>query len=125
MDEDRLHRGLGRLIDRSEDGGARAGADRIRARGRPLPARSRGLGRARRRTGRCIRHGAGRRSRGAPQRARTSPEAAAYAVAGGSTTHAARRGLAGRGRRRGPDMPVVVKYLGRWVVVTLAEIPGT
>jgi hypothetical protein len=62
----------------------------------------------------------------AAQRAGTSPEAASFAVAGvaGDTV------LPEEGWRSGvtevdPHLPVVVKYLGRWVVVTLEEIPGT
>ena len=50
--------------------------------------------------------------------------AAAFAVAGDSADTLLpsgdwRRALAGLD----PELPVVVKYLGRWVVVTLAEIP--
>ena len=63
---------------------------------------------------------------GVAQRAGTSPEAAAFALAGvsGDTS------LPGAGWRNGvagvdPHLPVAVKYLGRWVVVTLEEIPST
>ena len=62
---------------------------------------------------------------GAP-RAGPSPEAAAFAVTGESGDTL----LPGGGWRDGaaaadPHLPVVVKYLGRWVVVTLEEIPGS
>ena len=53
------------------------------------------------------------------------PVAAAFAVAGESgdtllplgNSRPALNGL-------DPDLPVAVKYLGRWVVVTLAELPA-
>ena len=50
--------------------------------------------------------------------------AAAFAVAGepGDTLLPARRMAAGS-ERLDPELPLVVKYLGRWVIVTLAEIP--
>ena len=54
----------------------------------------------------------------------TLPEAVAFAVAGESGDTL----LPGEDWRLGaedadPHTPVAVKYLGRWVVVTLAEIP--
>lgn len=55
----------------------------------------------------------------------TSPQAAAFALAGESDDTQLpaggwRTALAGAD----PHLPVVVKHLGRWVVVTLEEIPG-
>ena len=120
MDEDRLTPQLGRLIDAAK-AAARAAA--------PGPA-----GRAAQQEGWAVlgqdgKVYAGARlagTLGATQRARTSPEAAAFAVAdaAGDTL------LPGEGWRSGvtgadPHLPVVVKYLGRWVVVTLEEIPDT
>jgi hypothetical protein len=57
--------------------------------------------------------------------AHTQPEAAAFAVTGetGETLLPAGRWQDGA-EAADPDLPVVVKYLGRWVVVTLGEIPG-
>jgi hypothetical protein len=56
--------------------------------------------------------------------AKTGPEAAAFAVRGDSGDTL----LPGGGWRTGADgapadLPVAVKYLGRWVLVTLGEIP--
>jgi hypothetical protein len=51
--------------------------------------------------------------------------AAAFAVAGESgDTLLPRSGWCPAGSDIDPELPVAVKYLGRWVVVTLAEIPG-
>jgi hypothetical protein len=51
--------------------------------------------------------------------------AAAFAVAGESgDTLLPQRGWCPAGSDIDPEVPVAVKYLGRWVVVTLAEIPG-
>jgi hypothetical protein len=62
---------------------------------------------------------------GAARCSGTLPEAAAFAVAGepGDTL------LPGGDWRAGAEgadsqLPVAVKYLGRWVVVTLEEVPG-
>jgi hypothetical protein len=55
----------------------------------------------------------------------TAPEAAAFAVTG----EAGDSFLPGGAWRDGaeavdPDLPLVVKYLGRWVMVTIGEIPA-
>jgi hypothetical protein len=119
MDEDRLTPQLGRLIDVAK--AAAGGAAAVRAAG---GARSQGwavLG-----LDRNVHAGPSLAAAiAAATAARTRPEAAAFAVAGeeGETL------LPTGGWREGaedadPELPVVVKYLGRWVVVTLGEIPG-
>jgi hypothetical protein len=132
MDDDRLTPQLGRLIDAAKAAAARAGAEGGAAEGgaaegasaEGAPARAEGwavLGE----DGKVYPGSRLAGAFGAAQRSRTSPEAAAFAVAGesGDTVLPAgdwRGGAVGAD----PHLPVVVKYLGRWVVVTLEEIPG-
>ena len=128
MDEDRLTPQLGRLIDAAKAAAARAGAEGGAAEDASregAPARAEGwavLGE----DGKVY---AGPRlagALGAARHSRTAAEAAAFAVAGESGDTLLPGGD-WRGGATGADLhlPVVVKYLGRWVVVTLGEIPGT
>jgi hypothetical protein len=53
------------------------------------------------------------------------PVAAAFAVAGEpGETLLPRPGWRTEAEGLDPELPVAVKYLGRWVVVTLGELPG-
>jgi hypothetical protein len=127
MDEDRLTPQLGRLIDAAKAEAARAGAEGGAPKGASAecaPARAEGwavLGE----DGKVYAGPQLAGALGAVHRARTSPEAAAFALTGecGDT-------LLPSGEWRGgaagvdPHLPVAVKYLGRWVVVTLEEMPG-
>ena len=129
MDEDRLNPQLGRLIDAAKAAATRAGAE-----GSVAPAGSAPLDAGRMRAeGWAVLGVDGKVYSGtllasalaAVRDSRTSPEAAAFAVAGesGDTLLPAEDWRAGADSAD-PDLPVVVKYLGRWVVVTLEEIPG-
>jgi hypothetical protein len=119
MDEDRLTPRLGRLID-----AAKAAAGETVPAGAAVGPRSEGwavLGlddnvHAGRSLAAAI---------AAATAARTQPEAAAFAVAGeaGETLLPA-AGWPDGAEDADPELPVAVKYLGRWVVVTLGEIPG-
>jgi hypothetical protein len=122
MDEDRLTPSLGRLIDAAKTAAAAAGPDEP-----PEP-------------------GAGRRGEGwavlgvdgeaypggwlaaavsAALSAGTRPEAAAFAVVGERADTLLPRGDWREGAQDvDPQLPVTVKYLGRWVLVTLGEIPA-
>ena len=135
MDEDRLAPQLGRLIDAAK---AAAGAALVGAAvSRPAHFGGRGV---------VVQQPFRARSEGwavlgldgnvhagpslaaaiaAATAAHTQPEAAAFAVAGETEETL----LPAGGWRDGaedadPELPVVVKYLGRWVVVTLGEMPG-
>jgi hypothetical protein len=119
MDEDRLTPQLGRLIDAAKaEAGGTAPAD--------AAATARNEGWAVLGLDGSVHPG---RTLGAAIAAAavvsTQPEAAAFAVAG----EAGETVLPAGGWREGaedadPELPVAVKYLGRWVVVTLGEIPG-
>lgn len=120
MDEDRLSPGLGRLIDAAKAAaGAPAGvvgvAGVTRAEGWAVLGLDGGVY-----TGRRLAE-----ALGAAEGGRTRPEAAAFAVAGesGETLLPAGGWRAGA-EGADPELPVAVKYLGRWVLVTLGEIPG-
>ena len=131
MDEDRLSPDLGRLIDAAKAAAAAAAAcDRLAP---GAPARVEGWaflgpgGRIHAASDAATALVAARATAGsAEEPAAHLPGlvAAAFAVAGepGET-------LLPRGDWRpalqdvDPDLPVAVKYLGRWVVVTLGEIP--
>ena len=117
MDEDRLTPQLGRLIDAAK-AAARAGAQGGAA------ARTEGWavlgedGKVYAGPGLAV-------AVGSAHRARTSPEAAAFAVTGESGDTLLPGGdWRSEAAAVDPHLPVVVKYLGRWVVVTLEEIPG-
>ncbi len=125
MDEDRLTPQLGRLIDaaKAAAGGAAAeggtslgGTDaRVRREGWAVLGLDGGV-----HAGQSLAAAVA-----AATATHTQPEAAAFAVAGeaGETLLPAGGWLAGA-EDADPELPVVVKYLGRWVVVTLGEIPG-
>lgn len=116
MDEDRLTPELGRLID----------AAKTAARDAAGAAASRGEGWAVLGLDKKVYAGARlAAATGEAVAAGTEPEAAAFAVIGESSETL----LPGAGWRKGaegadPELPVVAKYLGRWVLVTLGEIPG-
>lgn len=117
MDEDRLTPGLGRLIDAAKSA---AGAQRT---GGQLVGRSEGwavLGR----DGEAYTGPDLAAAVAAATEARTQPEAAAFAVVGepGETLLPVGSWRTGA-EDADPDLPVVVKYLGRWVLVTLGELP--
>ena len=119
MDEDRLTPKLGRLID-----AAKAAAGGVAPTGAVPAARNQGwavLGL----DGNVYPGRSLAAAIAAAAAAHTQPEAAAFAVGGESgetllPAGAWRDGAEGAD----PELPVVVKYLGRWVVVTLGEIPG-
>jgi hypothetical protein len=122
--EDRLTPQLGHLIDVARAAAVSAGAGGGAAPEGAPPSRAEGwavLGE----DGKAY---SGSRLAGALSAARcsgTPPEAAAFAVAGESGDTL----LPGGHWRLGaegadPHLPVALKYLGRWVVVTLEEIPG-
>jgi hypothetical protein len=120
MDEDRLTPQLGRLID-----AAKAAAGGAAALG-GFAARARREGWAVLGVDGGVHAGQSLAAAVAAAAAtHTQPEAAAFAVAGeaGETLLPAGGWLAGA-EDVDPELPVVVKYLGRWVVVTLGEIPG-
>ena len=121
MDEDRLTPQLGRLIDAAK-AAARAGAEGGAADG--AQARAEGwavLGE----DGKVYAGPGLAGALGYAHRARTSPEAAAFAVTGESgDTLLPGWDWRGEAAAVDPHLPVVVKYLGRWVMVTLEEIPG-
>lgn len=128
MDEDRLTPRLGRLIDAAK-AAARAGLGRDT----PRDDGTAGGGAPPRGEGWAVLGEDGEVYVGlwlaaaldAAGRSGTAAETAAFAGAGGSDDTE----LPGRGWRTGvagadPHLPVVVKHLGRWVLVTLEEIPG-
>jgi hypothetical protein len=112
VDEDRLSPELGRLID-----AAKAAAST------PGPAEEAPTAPARRESWALL-GGDGRIYTGPEAAAAPQPVAAAFAVTGesGDTALPAGDWRPALGALD-PDLPVAVKYLGRWVVVTLAEIP--
>jgi hypothetical protein len=121
MDEDRLTPRLGRLIDAAKAAAARARAEAgTSSEGAPVTAGGWAV------LGEDGKVYTGPRldgALGAVQRSGTSPEAAAFAAVGESGDTLLpprdwRRGVAGVD----PHLPVAVKHLGRWVVVTLEEI---
>ena len=135
MEEDHLTPRLGRLIDAAKAAARAAAAPAApAAEDVAAPARPAGEVGSAQPEGWAVLGGDGKvyvgprlaGALGAAQRAQTSPEAAAFAVVDvvGDTL------LPGGGWRSevtgvDPHLPVVVKYLGRWVGVTLEEIPGT
>jgi hypothetical protein len=113
VDEDRLSPELGRLIDAAKAAAIAAAV----AEGAPAaPAR---------REGWALLGGDGRIYAGPEAAAAPQPVAAAFAVAGESADTALPRGdwRTALGALD-PDLPVAVKYLGRWVVIAFAEIPS-
>jgi hypothetical protein len=113
VDEDRLTPQLGRIID-----AAKAAA------GGRAPARGEGW---------AVLGGDGKvylaprlaAAVAAATTAGTEPEAAAFAVIGEQgETLLPRAGWRAGAEQADPQLPVAVKYLGRWVLVTLAEIPA-
>ena len=116
VDEDRLTPQLGRIIDaaKSAAGGGGSGA----------PARGEGwavLGM----DGKVYRAVRLAAAVAAANAAGTEPEAAAFAVTGEQgETLLPRAGWRAGAERADPQLPVAVKYLGRWVLVSLAEIPA-
>ena len=117
MDEDRLSPELGRLIDAAKAAARTAASEGpTRAEGWALLAVD---GRVYAEPDATAALSAALAA-GAPQLV-----AAAFAVAGDSADTLLPRGDWRRALTSlDPGLPVVVKYLGRWVVVTLAEIPS-
>ncbi len=135
MDEDRLTPKLGRLIDAAKaaargtareaapDGGGAAGQGGAAEPGRSPDVRAEGwavLGL----DGAVYPGGTVAAASAAAAAGHTEPEAAAFAVVGeaGDTLLPRAGWRAGMGDAD-PELPVAVKYLGRWVLVTLGEIP--
>ncbi len=141
MDEDRLSPELGRLIDAAK-AAARTAASGATAAGEPAGAGAATPGGAKAHGAEGPTRAEGWALLAADGRVYAEPDAtaalsaalaagapqlvaAAFAVAGDSADTLLprgdwRRALTGLD----PGLPVVVKYLGRWVVVTLAEIPS-
>ena len=124
MDEDRLTPVLGRLIDAAKAAAATADDERAACEEGEVTPRVQGWA-VLAEDGEVY---SGRRLAGVLgvlQRSGTVPEAAAFAVAGEPDDTLLPSGdWLGGAVGADPHLPVAVKYLGRWVVVTLEEIPS-
>jgi hypothetical protein len=136
VDEDLMSPEMGRLIDaakaaaRDSAGGAASEPGTSGARTGGTPVRSEGWALLGRHGAIFAGPGLGEALAAAAEvdgqaRAGSGITAAAFAVAGESgDTLLPRSGWCPARNDIDPELPVAVKYLGRWVVVTLAEIPG-
>jgi hypothetical protein len=122
VDEDRLTPRLGRLIDAAKA----AAGEAARAPGGAAPEAARAEGWAVLGVdGKVYRAPRLAAAVAAARTAGTEPEAAAFAVTGESgDTLLPRAGWRAGAEQADPHLPVAVKYLGRWVLVTLEEIPA-
>ena len=120
MDEDRLTPQLGRLIDAAKAAAARTAPGSVAVRARSEGWAVLGL------DGNIHAGPSLAAAFGAATAGRSQPEAVAFAVAGEAGETLLPVGSWREGAEDADqELPVVVKYLGRWVVVTLGEMPGS
>jgi hypothetical protein len=124
MDEDRLSPELGRLIDAAKAAAAAPGEARAAAaREDGVPARSEGWAWLGANKQVYAGHDPAAALAAARMAGGADPLAAAFAVAGEQgDTLLPEDGWQPASTGLDPETPAVVKYLGRWVVVTLAEL---